>query len=70
MAIDFQDTGTGMTQEQRRRAFTSLLITTKQKGAGLGLAIVGRVVDTHRGRVKLLPGRKGGTIVSIVLPVR
>jgi two-component system, NtrC family, sensor histidine kinase HydH len=51
--IEFRDTGQGMPEEQRRRAFL-LLSTTKQKGTGLGLAIVGRVVETHRGKVRIL----------------
>src|SRR5665213_1935148 len=37
--IEFRDTGPGMPEEQRRRAFSSLLSTTKQKGTGLGLAL-------------------------------
>src|SRR6266481_4591680 len=40
VAVEFTDTGPGMTEEQRRRAFTSVLSTTKPKGTGLGLAIV------------------------------
>src|SRR5205823_14982800 len=34
--IEFQDTGEGMTDEQRSRAFTSVLNTTKRRGTGLG----------------------------------
>ena len=51
--IDFKDTGEGMTEEQRKRAFTSLLGTTKATGTGLGLAIVSRVIETHRGKVTI-----------------
>jgi signal transduction histidine kinase len=67
--IDFKDTGEGMTEDQRKRAFTSLLSTTKVKGTGLGLAIVSRVIETHRGKVsiKSAPGR--GTTMSVSLPV-
>src|SRR5207244_2716809 len=32
VAVEFADTGSGMTQEQRRRAFTSILTTTKARG--------------------------------------
>ena len=53
MVIEFKDTGEGMSEEVRRRAFSSLLSTTKSKGTGLGLAIVARVVETHRGKVKV-----------------
>lgn len=67
--IEFRDTGRGMTAEQRRGAFKSLLKTTKRKGTGLGLAIVGRIVETHRGTIEVhsTPGR--GTTIIIRLPV-
>jgi signal transduction histidine kinase len=66
--IEFRDTGPGMTEEQRRRAFSSLLSTTKQKGTGLGLAIVGRVIETHRGKVRIRSHAGRGTTISIMLP--
>jgi signal transduction histidine kinase len=69
VAIDFKDTGEGMSEEQRRRAFTSLLNTTKAQGTGLGLAIVSRVVETHRGQVKIKSRVGHGTTMSVTLPV-
>jgi signal transduction histidine kinase len=69
VVVEFKDTGQGMSEEQRRRAFRSVLSTSKAKGTGLGLAIVARIVETHRGKVKIKshPGR--GTTVSLWLPV-
>jgi signal transduction histidine kinase len=58
-----------MTEEQRRRAFRSVLSTTKTKGTGLGLAIVGRIVETHRGKVKLKSQRGRGTTIVAIFPV-
>jgi len=69
VAVEFKDTGEGMSEEQRRRAFTSLLNTTKSKGTGLGLAIVGRVVETHRGKITIKSQKGGGTTIRILLPV-
>jgi signal transduction histidine kinase len=69
VAVEFADTGLGMSAEQRRRAFSSILTTTKSKGTGLGLAIVGRVADTHRGRVKIKSRVGQGTTISVLLPV-
>jgi signal transduction histidine kinase len=69
VAVEFQDTGPGMTPEQRRRAFRSVLRTTKAKGTGLGLAIVGRVVETHHGRIKIKSPPGGGATVVVLLPV-
>jgi signal transduction histidine kinase len=69
VAVEFKDTGQGMSEEQRRRAFASVLHTTKRRGTGLGLAIVARVVETHRGRVVLKSRTGRGTTVRVVLPV-
>lgn len=69
VVIEFTDTGAGMTEEQQKRAFSSLLATTKAKGTGLGLAIVARVIETHRGEVKVQSKPGEGTTFSITLPV-
>ena len=66
--IEFRDTGCGMDAESRERAFTSLLNTSKPDGAGLGLAIVGRIVESHGGRIKIKPS-DSGTTFSILLPL-
>jgi signal transduction histidine kinase len=58
-----------MTAEQRERAFTSLLNTTKAAGVGLGLVIVRRIVETHRGKVRLASRPGAGTKISLVLPL-
>jgi signal transduction histidine kinase len=68
VAVEFEDTGPGMTEEQRARAFNSLLTTTKEKGTGLGLAIVGRIVEAHRGAARIFPGTNGGTRIVLNLP--
>ncbi|HOX56721.1 MAG TPA: GAF domain-containing protein [Candidatus Paceibacterota bacterium] len=70
VAVDFQDTGPGMSEDQRRRAFSSVLSTTKDKGTGLGLAIVARIVEAHRGRLKIRSRPSHGTTVSVVLPLQ
>lgn len=70
VAIEFEDTGSGMTEEQKRRAFSSLLATTKARGTGLGLAIVGRIIEAHRGTAEILSPESGGTQIVLRLPVR
>jgi signal transduction histidine kinase len=69
VVVEFQDTGTGMSEEQQQRAFRSLLSTTKAKGTGLGLAIVGRIVDAHNGRVRIQSCSGQGTTITIELPL-
>jgi signal transduction histidine kinase len=70
VAVAFKDTGGGMSPEQQQRAFKTVLATTKSKGTGIGLAIVGRIIETHHGHIRILsrPGR--GTTLRITLPVQ
>jgi signal transduction histidine kinase len=69
VAVEFQDTGPGMNEEQRRHIFRSVLTSTKAKGTGLGLAIVARILETHHGKIKFKSRPGQGTTVSILLPV-
>jgi signal transduction histidine kinase len=68
VVVEFKDTGVGMSEAQRRRAFTTVLSTTKAKGTGLGLAIVARIVETHQGEIQIKSRVGQGTTISIVLP--
>lgn len=69
VALEFADTGSGMSEEQQRRAFTTVLRTTKARGTGLGLAVVGRVIETHHGKLKLKSAPGKGTSVTVFLPI-
>ena len=66
--IEFRDTGQGMTTEQQNRLFSSLLSTTKPKGTGIGLAIVSKVIEAHRGKIKVRSRLGSGTGITLVLP--
>jgi len=68
--VEFQDSGEGMTPDQSQQAFTSLLNTTKPKGAGLGLAIVGRVVEAHQGRTAVQSAKGQGTTITLSFPIK
>jgi len=50
LAISVEDTGLGLCDDARERLFQPFY-TTKHDGAGLGLAIVYRVLDAHAGRI-------------------
>jgi signal transduction histidine kinase len=70
IALEFKDTGKGMSEEMQRRAFTAVLSTTKSKGTGIGLAIVGRIIETHRGNIRIKSQVGRGTTIRITLPVK
>jgi signal transduction histidine kinase len=68
VAVEVEDTGAGLTPEQRARLFTPYY-TTKQSGTGLGLAIVQGIVSDHGGRVEVRSTPGQGTSFRLVLPI-
>lgn len=66
VALSVVDTGPGIAPEIRDRLFDPFF-TTKPGGSGLGLAVVHRATDVHRGLVFLDTGPTG-TRFTIVLP--
>ena len=66
VALSVTDAGPGIPPEIRDRLFDPFF-TTKIGGSGLGLAVVQRAIDAHRGLVFLDSG-PSGTCFTIVLP--
>ncbi|MCK4965903.1 PAS domain S-box protein, partial [bacterium] len=70
--IIFEDSGTGMTDEVRRKAFDPLFTTKEmgtQKGQGLGLAMVYNIVTrNHGGHITIESSVGKGTTFHIYLP--
>src|SRR5260370_7500053 len=66
--IEVEDSGVGMDEATRRQLFRPFF-TTRHGGTGLGLAIVKRVVEDHRGaiRVESRPGK--GSRFTLTLPL-
>jgi signal transduction histidine kinase len=62
-----EDTGPGVDATTRRRLFEPL-ITTKDKGIGLGLALVKRIVERHGGSVSYSDRPGGGARFTVRLP--
>ena len=65
--IEVEDTGPGLTDEQRTRLFTPYY-TTKAGGTGLGLSIVQGIVSDHGGRIEVVSAQGSGTTFTILLP--
>ena len=66
VALEVEDTGTGMPEEVRQRLFEPFF-TTREKGSGLGLAIVQQAAETNAGRVEV-ESAPGGSVFRLVLP--
>ena len=65
--VSLTDSGGGIPQEQIKRIFEPYY-TTKEKGSGLGLMIVQRIVRDHDGRLELVSHGGKGTTFRIWLP--
>jgi signal transduction histidine kinase len=68
VALEVDDTGPGVAPATRRRLFEPL-ITTKENGVGLGLALVKRIAERHGGSVEYSDRPGGGARFTVVLPV-
>jgi len=62
VAIGVSDEGPGVDPSVRARLFEPL-VTTRQKGIGLGLALVKRIVERHGGTLAYEPRGKGARFV-------
>jgi two-component system sensor histidine kinase HydH len=62
VAVGISDSGPGVDLSIRTRLFEPL-VTTRQKGIGLGLALVKRIVERHGGRVAYEPRGEGARFV-------
>ena len=58
-----QDNGPGFSEHILRRAFEPY-VTTKQKGTGLGLAVVKKIADDHSARIELSNRMQNGAIIG------
>ncbi len=66
--IAISDSGPGIPPEVLARVFEPFY-TTKAAGTGLGLPIVRRIVEAHRGEVRVLSTQGQGTTVVVFLPL-
>jgi len=66
--VTFSDNGHGIEKENIPKIFYPFF-TTKDRGSGLGLSIVHRVIETHQGRVHVESRPGQGTRITLMLPV-
>jgi two-component system sensor histidine kinase PilS (NtrC family) len=66
--VEFEDSGKGIPQEHLKKIFTPFF-TTKPNGAGVGLAIVNKIVANHGGLITVKSAPPKGTLFGIWLPL-
>jgi hypothetical protein len=65
--IIVRDTGKGIKEDVK---IFEPFFTTKSSGTGLGLSVAQKIVEQHKGRIKLVSSEQGKTIFEITLPFK
>jgi len=65
--LDFEDSGPGIAEEVRDQIFNPFF-TTKKSGVGLGLSVVSKIVDDHRGWIRAVSSPGKGACFRVFLP--
>jgi signal transduction histidine kinase len=65
--LSFEDTGEGIRPDHLPKVFEPYF-TTKRTGMGLGLAITKRIIEAHKGDIRITSAPGKGTCVKISLP--
>jgi nitrogen-specific signal transduction histidine kinase len=68
MELLLADTGPGVPKELREEIFNPF-VTTKKTGVGLGLSIVSKIVDGHKGSIHVENAREGGAVFTLFFPL-
>ncbi|MGA2244977.1 MAG: ATP-binding protein [Verrucomicrobiota bacterium] len=66
VTIEVQDNGSGFSAEAARK-IPSPFYTTRNVGLGLGLAVSQKIIETHHGKLEIIPSPSG--LVRVSLPV-
>jgi two-component system sensor histidine kinase PilS (NtrC family) len=67
--LRFADTGIGMAEEKRERIFEPFY-SGFENGQGLGMAVVRKIVDDYKGKIRIASEPDKGTEIVIILPLR
>ena len=65
--ISITDSGSGIPPEEKEKIFEPFF-TTKENGTGLGLSVVHKIVENHKGLIKVDSALGRGSTFSIFLP--
>jgi signal transduction histidine kinase len=69
VAVIIEDSGPGVPSESREQIFNPFF-TSKKEGVGLGLSIVAKIIDDHRGSIRLESPPGQGARFHVFLPER
>jgi signal transduction histidine kinase len=69
LQIEVQDSGSGFTSETAQKV-PSPFFTTRNVGLGLGLTVSRKIIETHHGKLEIVPPQSGQSgVVRVSLPL-
>ena len=69
LEIEVQDNGSGFSAEAAQKG-SAPFFTTRNVGLGLGLTVTRKIIETHHGKLEILPPKSGQAgLVRISLPL-
>jgi two-component system sensor kinase FixL len=69
LQIEVQDNGTGFTDEAAQKV-PSPFFTTRSVGLGLGLTVSRKIIETHHGKLEIVPPQSGQSgVIRVSLPM-
>jgi two-component system, NtrC family, sensor histidine kinase HydH len=67
VSAEIEDSGPGVPEDLREQIFNPF-VSSKKTGVGLGLSIVAKIVDDHRGTIQLVSRPRSGACFRVFLP--
>lgn len=68
LIIEFMDDGDGIADAVKAKIFQPFFTHGKKHGTGLGMSIVKRIIDDHKGSIEIESEARKGTTVRLLLP--
>jgi signal transduction histidine kinase/CheY-like chemotaxis protein len=69
LQVEVQDNGSGFTDEAAQKV-PSPFFTTRNVGLGLGLTVSQKIIETHNGKLEIVPPQSGQSgVVRVSLPI-
>ena len=69
LVVDIADRGSGIASEIKKDIFLPFF-TTRKEGTGLGLPIVKKIIEAHKGSLEVLDKPTKGAIFRMRLPLQ
>lgn len=69
VVVKISDTGEGISEDKSDEIFLPFF-SSKEKGVGLGLSLVKKIIDLHQGKIEVQSEQNKGTTFKIYLPLK